>query len=118
MTSQYPPVTLPDHPYAALMQQYCLGFEGAFEDYPWGDIVYKVGKKMFATLHGEAAGISTTVKALPDDAAFLIDLPHIERAPYIGRYGWVTVRITDEATLDHARDLIAVSYELGTRKKG
>lgn len=117
MTSSYPPVALPEHPYAAVVQQHCLSFEGAFEDYPWGDIVYKVGKKMFATLHGEAKGISTTVKASPADAEFLIELPHIERAPYIGRYGWVTVRITDDATLDHARELIAVSYDLVARKK-
>ena len=117
MTREYPPVALPEHPYAAVLQAYCLGFEGAFEDYPWGDIVYKVGKKMFATLHAEEAGVSTTVKASPDDASFLIELPHIERAPYIGRHGWVTVRVSDDATLDHAKELVGVSYGLVAPKK-
>ena len=102
MTSNYPPVALPDHPYAAELQAYCLGFDGAWEDYPWGDIVYKVGKKMFATLGAREGGVGMTVKASPDDADALSQLPHIERAAYIGRYGWI----------HHARDLIATSYAL------
>lgn len=117
MTANYPPVALPDHRWAADLQAHCLSFEGAFEDYPWGDIVYKVGKKMFATLGGDKNTLGTTVKASPLDAEALVQVPHIERAAYIGRYGWVHVEITDEATLDHAKELITSSYSLVAPKK-
>jgi predicted DNA-binding protein (MmcQ/YjbR family) len=117
MTANYPPVALPENTWAAELQAYCLSFDGAFEDYPWGDIVYKVGKKMFATLGGDSTVLGTTVKASPMDAEGLAQLPHIERAAYIGRYGWVRVTISDEATLDHAKELIAASYALVAPKK-
>jgi predicted DNA-binding protein (MmcQ/YjbR family) len=117
MTASFPPVELPDHRWAADLQAYCLGFDGAYEDYPWGDIVYKVGKKMFATLGEDRESLGTTVKASPLDAEGLVQLPHIERAAYIGRYGWIRVRITDDATLDHAKELIAASYALIAPKK-
>ncbi len=117
MTANFPPVALPEHRWAADLQAYCLSFEGVFEDYPWGDIVYKVGKKMFATLGGDSEILTITAKAAPLDAGALVELPHIERAAYVGRYGWVHVTISDEATLDHAKELIAASYALVAPKK-
>jgi predicted DNA-binding protein (MmcQ/YjbR family) len=116
MTSRYPPVALPDAPYAKELRQLCLSLEGAWEDYPWGDIVYKVGtNKMFAALGGNPIGV--TVKATPDDAAALVELPFIERARYIGRYGWVTVTVADDPVFDLARDLIVASHALNTPKR-
>jgi predicted DNA-binding protein (MmcQ/YjbR family) len=42
-------------------------------------------------------------------------------APYVGRYGWVTVSVADEAALDQAMALISMSYDLvkrgGSRKR-
>lgn len=117
MTANYPPVALPEHPYAADLQAYCMSFDGAFEDYPWGDIVYKIEKKMFATLGGDGDSLGMTVKATPEDASVLTQMPHIAPSAYIGRYGWVRITISDEATLDQAKDLIATSYALVAPKK-
>jgi predicted DNA-binding protein (MmcQ/YjbR family) len=115
MTSRYPPVALPDSPYARELQGFCLTFPGPFEDYPWGDIVYKVGAKLFAAIGGEP--IALTVKATPEDADVLVQLPHISVARYIGRWGWVTVEVSDAATFEHAKELIEASYALVAPKR-
>ena len=118
--SRFPPVEPPSIPYADDLRAYCLDLPDAWEDYPWGDIVYKVGSKLFAAL-GKEAPITVTVKAEPEDAEILIQSPHIEVAPYVGRYGWVSVAIEDEAALDQAMALISMSYDLvrrgGSRKR-
>jgi predicted DNA-binding protein (MmcQ/YjbR family) len=115
--SRFPPVELPDRPFAQELQRFCLSFEGAWEDYPWGDIVYKLGGRIFCLLGigGGMAGI--TVKATHEDADALCQLPHIERARYIGRHGWVSVGIEDEDALGQAFDLIDASYKLVRGKR-
>ena len=112
MSSNFPPVALPDRPYLAELQAYCLSFEGAWEDYPWGDIVYKVGAKIFTFLGATSDIAGLTVKATKEDADVLIERPGVSRARYIGRHGWVTVEIAGEADFELAKDLIAASYAL------
>ena len=111
--SRFLPVALPDSPFAPDVQRYCLDLPKAWEDYPWGDVVYKVAMKMFAAL-GAQSPLAVTVKATPEDASVLVQLPHISVASYIGRHGWVSIAIDDEASLDQALALIHTSYDLVT----
>lgn len=85
------------------------------EEYPWGDIVWKVKGKMFAAT-GQS-GESVTVKSTLDKQAALVQHPDIEIAAYVGRFGWVTVHLNSTDTFQLAQDLIDESFESVKLKK-
>jgi predicted DNA-binding protein (MmcQ/YjbR family) len=95
------------------IQAHCLAKPGAVEDYPWGDTVWKVKGKIFAAGGSERL----TVRATLEEQSALIQLPHISLAAYVGRYGWVTVELADEAAVEHAKELIDRSYELVAKRR-
>src|SRR5690606_24158702 len=67
---------------------YCLGKPGAVEDEPWdGDVVAKVGGKIFAFLGGGGLGVKCGATA--EEAAELRHRypEHVTVMPYIGRHG-------------------------------
>lgn len=103
-------------PYFPAVQAHCLSLPDTREDYPWGDIVYKIKGKLFAAM-GRSLPLQVTVKADPTDAASLVQHPGIERAAYVGRYGWVTVTVDDTDRLNLTLGLIEVSYGLVRGKR-
>lgn len=110
---RFPPVPPPRSPFFPRLRDHCLSLPGAWVDYPWGETVFKVGKKMFASgWQAEAGELTTTVKATLDDQAALMQIPGVARVGYIGKHGWVTLTISDEASLAFALDLVSASYEL------
>jgi predicted DNA-binding protein (MmcQ/YjbR family) len=94
---------------------YCLGKPGAWQDEPWeGDIVVKVGSKIFAFL-GAEPGTTIGLKCganreladewlarYPDDASVM---------PYIGRSGWNTLRVGGAIPDDEVREAVDASYD-------
>lgn len=97
------------------LRAHCMSKEGATEDYPWGDVVWKVKGKLFAGT-GET-GEAVTVKATLDKQAVLIQHPDIEVAKYVGKYGWVTVNLRSADTLELALELIDESYDAVVARK-
>ena len=93
---------------------YCLAKPGAWQDEPWeGDVVAKVGGKIFAFL-GSGAAPSVGLKCgasreaadewllrYPDDASVMA---------YIGRSGWNTLRIGGAIPDDELLEAIDASY--------
>jgi len=116
VTPKTTPGLAPSEVFAEL-RAYCLAKAGAVEEYPWGDTVWKVKGKLFAGGHKDTAHF--TVKATPADQTLLIQHPAISVAQYVGRFGWVTIHVTDAQTRDLAKELIDDSYAsiAGTAKR-
>jgi predicted DNA-binding protein (MmcQ/YjbR family) len=96
---------------------YCLAKPGAWQDEPWeGDVVAKVGSKIFAFLGSQSqsgSGIGVKcgpnrevadewLKRYPDDASVMA---------YIGRSGWNSLRIGGAIPDDELLEAIDASYE-------
>jgi predicted DNA-binding protein (MmcQ/YjbR family) len=94
---------------------YCLAKPGAWRDEPWdGDVVAKVGSKIFAFI-GSESGSSVGLKCgatrdaadewivrYPDDASVMA---------YIGRSGWNSLRFGGAIPDDEILEAVDASYE-------
>ena len=100
----------------AELTAYCLAKPGAWQDQPWeGDVVAKVGDKIFAFLGGPGPGpvhvgvkcganrdeADEWVRQYPDDAS---------ASAYIGRYGWNSLRLGGAIPDDEVREAVDASY--------
>lgn len=91
---------------------YCLAKPGAWQDEPWeGDVVAKVGDKIFAFLGENSVGLkcgrtreeaNELIRVYPND---------VTASSYIGRYGWNGVELNGAIPDDEVRELIDQSYE-------
>ena len=69
----------------ARVREHCLAKSGAVEEYPWGDVAWKVRKKLFA-VSSDGSHRVTDQRPLAAQRR-LIEHPSIEIASYVGRYG-------------------------------
>ncbi|HVE65755.1 MAG TPA: MmcQ/YjbR family DNA-binding protein [Thermoanaerobaculia bacterium] len=78
---------------AKALREYALGFPEATEDFPWGERVAKVNKKVFVFLGVDpvpGGEMSLSVK-LPESGEAALDLPFTKPTGYgLGKSGWVT----------------------------
>lgn len=94
---------------------YCLAKPGAEPDEPWeGDLVAKVGGKIFAFLGSGAAGAGIGVKCgrNTDEAAELRDRypGTVTVSAYIGRYGWNAITLDGAIPDNELREIVDESY--------
>lgn len=93
---------------------HCLAKPGAWQDEPWeGDVVVKVGSKIFAFLGSEPASAvglkcgptrevaDEWLTRYPDDASVMA---------YIGRSGWNSLRVGGAIADDELLEAVDASY--------
>ncbi len=98
------------------LREICLALPGASETVTFGHPTFKASRKTFAVLEEYKGELSICVlvgKRMQD--VFLKD-PRFYRTPYIGRRGWVSLRV-HSAPLNwrEVKELAAGSHELATK---
>jgi predicted DNA-binding protein (MmcQ/YjbR family) len=92
--------------------EYCLAKPGAVPDEPWeGDLVAKVGGKIFAFLGGGRLGVKCGATAEVAGEWRLRYPGTVSVMPYIGRYGWNTVELDGTIPDEEIIELIDASYD-------
>ncbi len=85
-------MTRPPRELAAILRAYALELPGAYEDFPWGERVAKVNRRIFAFLGRDEhvdEGLYLGVK-LPISGAEALKLPFVRPEGYgLGKSGWV-----------------------------
>lgn len=101
------------------LRDYAMSFPGATEDFPWGERVVKVNKKVFIFMGKSEHGFGISVK-LPHSLEHALSLGYTEPTHYgLGKHGWVTARL-DQApnvSIPTLKDWIAESYRAVAPKK-
>ena len=98
---------------AGRLRAAALAKPGAWEDTPWeGDVVAKVGDKIFAFLGEQSIGLKCArtrdeadewLHRYPDDASVMA---------YIGRHGWNTLRVDGAIDEDELLEALDTSYDI------
>ena len=100
---------------AETLRTFALGLPGAYEDHPWGEVVFKVNKKIFV-FFGLAAEMETRLMLgvkLPQTGVFALQMPHVTPSTYnLGKYGWVTAQFPPDVAppVDLLQEWIEESY--------
>lgn len=96
---------------------FAMGFPEAWEDFPWGERVVKVKKKVFVFFGKPDEPIGFGVK-LPESAEDALTLGYVEPAGYgLGKSGWVSVHIPENPPMDLFESWIEESYRAAAPKK-
>jgi predicted DNA-binding protein (MmcQ/YjbR family) len=107
---------------AATLRIFALSLPGAYEDYPWDEVVVKVNKKIFVFFGSEAA-LDTELRLsikLPHSGGDVLSLPFAEPTRYgLGKSGWVSLRMLsdDLLPLELIQSWIVESYRAVAPKK-
>jgi len=103
------------------LQQYCMTFAGAMEDYPFGPtpLVMKVAGKMFALISPADTDSHPSISIKCDP--FINELLRAQYAAvkpgyHLNKKHWITVEVDGSIPNDELKDMIRSSYQLVVNK--
>lgn len=104
------------HAHLAKLRSLCASFPETSERETWGHPTFRVGEKIFAS-YGEHEGApSIGCKQSHADQAVLTEDPRFYVAPYVGRHGWIGIRIA-KVPWSTVAELVETSYRLIAPKR-
>jgi predicted DNA-binding protein (MmcQ/YjbR family) len=102
------------------LRKAALAYPGAYEEFPWGERVIKVKKKIFVFLgHDDDDECGLSVK-LPHSGGVALQLPFVEPTGYgLGKAGWVSASFgkKDKVPLPLLLEWLEESYRAVAPKK-
>lgn len=97
----------------AHLRDFALGLPESYEEFPWGESVVKVARRIFLFLDsGAGHGPGGLSVKLPDSQAHALSLPGAVPTAYgLGRAGWVRIPSSGELPeMSVLEDWVAESY--------
>ncbi|MEO6601682.1 MAG: MmcQ/YjbR family DNA-binding protein [Polyangiaceae bacterium] len=97
----------------AKLLEFALGLPEAHEDFPWGERVVKVNKKVFVFLGRDMDPHFGLGVKLPTSGKGALRMPFTEPTGYgLGKSGWVSAKLDDksQASFEMLRDWVRESY--------
>lgn len=94
------------------LRRICLRLPDTTETLTWGEPHFRVANKIFCGCGDEKGRLTIGFKLEKDHAAAILGDPRFTRAPYVGRYGWVSMGASGIRNWGEVEMLVRESYGL------
>jgi predicted DNA-binding protein (MmcQ/YjbR family) len=98
------------------LRRICLSLPGAEEVTAWGHPNFRAGSKTFAVLEAYRGELMIAVKVGLASQRTLTADPRYMITPYIGKHGWVSLRVGGGVAWNEVTGLVLQSYRLVAAK--
>ncbi|MGA8144003.1 MAG: MmcQ/YjbR family DNA-binding protein [Candidatus Acidiferrales bacterium] len=97
----------------ARLRKICLALPGAGEAVTFGHPTFRVHGRMFSVLEEYKGELGICVKVEKELQGIFLDDPRFFRTPYVGKHGWVTLRVyAARLNWTEIKALVTGSYRL------
>lgn len=99
------------------IRQFCLSLEDAKEVIQFGYPFYKWRDKPFA-IYSDDQGEQLSIKVEKESQAVFLEDPRFCITPYVGRHGWINLKLAGKIDWEEVEELIRGSYQFVKTKSG